>query len=79
MLNFFYFVVVKKPKESTEDPANGSCGDKDLMCVTFMNGTRVHGVVFRKWVVGVCCGRRGSGGSSKSFIGKCFSIVSNTI
>ncbi len=53
MLNFFYFVVVKKSKESSEDPANGGCGDKDLTGVAFVNCTRIHGVVFRKWIMGV--------------------------
>jgi hypothetical protein len=79
ILNFFNFMVVKKSKKSTKDSANGGCGDKDLTGVTFMNCTRVHGVVFREWVVGVRCGRQGHGDSSKSFIGKWFAVMSNII
>jgi hypothetical protein len=79
MLNLLNFMVVKKSKESTKDSTNGGCGDKDLEGVTFMNCTRVHGVVFREWVVGVCCGRRGDGGSRKSFIGKWFLVMSYII
>jgi hypothetical protein len=43
MFNFFYFVVVKKSKESSEDPANGGCGDKNLTGMAFVNSTRVNG------------------------------------
>jgi hypothetical protein len=39
MLDFFYFVVVKKSKESSEDPANGGCGDKNLTGMAFVSCT----------------------------------------
>jgi hypothetical protein len=68
MFDFFYFVVVKMSKESSEDPANGGCGDKDLAGMAFVNGTRVHRVIFRERVMRVRCGRWGSGGSGKGFI-----------
>ncbi len=72
-------MVIKNSKESSEDPANGGCGDKNLTGVSFMNSARVHGVVFRKWEVRVGGGGQGSGGSGKSLIGKRFSIVCNII
>ncbi len=68
MFDFFYFVVVKKSKESSEDAANGGCGDEDLTGVAFVNCTRVHWVIFRERVMGVRGGRRGSGGSGKGFV-----------
>ncbi len=68
MINFFDLVVVKKPKESSEDPANGGCGDKNLTSMAFVNGTRVHRVILRKGVMGVRGGRRGGGGSGPGFV-----------
>ncbi len=72
-------MVVKKSKESSEDPANGGCGNKNLTGMAFVNGTRVHGVIFREGVMGVSGGGRGGGGSGKGFIRKWHSIVNNTI
>ncbi len=79
MFNFFYFVVVKKSKESSEDPANGGCGDKNLTGVAFVDSTRVHRVIFREGVMGVRGGRRGGGGGGPGFVGKWHSIVNNTV
>jgi hypothetical protein len=79
MFDFFYFVVFKKPKVSSEDSANGGCGDKNLTGMAFVNGTRVHRVILREGVMGVRGGRPGCGGSGKGLIGKWHSIVNNTI
>jgi hypothetical protein len=79
MLDFFDFMIIKKTQESSKDPANGGCGNKNLAGMAFVNCARVHRVIFRERVMRVCGGGRRGGGSCEGFVGKRHSIINYTV